>query len=139
MGKRKKKNYANRQGDQRREGQKRGEEKRRENETGSVKRSCVGSVSVEAFDIFSQGRDLESCGGLSWKDLLEKREGWSGLEPETRVGVLVVPDVTDELVSLSSVFCDDRELVEPQSFLFSQKKRKKDEVRRLTSESASAV
>ena len=60
------------------------EEEEEENETGSVKRSCVGFVSVEAFDIFSQGRDLESCGGLSWKDLLEKREGWSGLEPETR-------------------------------------------------------
>ena len=41
------------------------------------------------------------------------------------MGVLVVPDVTDELVSLSSVFCDDRELVEPQSFLFSKKSVRK--------------
>ena len=42
------------------------EEEKDENETESVKRRCVGSVSVEAFDIFSQERDMESCGGLSW-------------------------------------------------------------------------
>ena len=28
-------------------------------------KKCVASFSVEAFDIFSQGRDLETCGGLS--------------------------------------------------------------------------
>ena len=31
------------------------EEEREKNETGSVKRRCVGSVSVEAINIFSQG------------------------------------------------------------------------------------
>ena len=35
-----------------------------ENERESVQRRCVGSVSVKAFDVFSQGGDLESCGGL---------------------------------------------------------------------------
>ena len=30
-----------------------------------------GFVSVEAFEIFHQRRDLESCGDLSWEDLLE--------------------------------------------------------------------
>ena len=42
------------------------EVEKEENKTESVKRRCDGSVSVEAFEIFSQGRDLESCGGLSW-------------------------------------------------------------------------
>ena len=42
--------------------------KKQENETGSVKIRCVGSSSVKAFDIFSQGRDPESCGGLSWEE-----------------------------------------------------------------------
>ena len=56
------------EGKQRRKKAKRGEEKgnKEENETGTVKRRCVGSVSVEAFEIFSQGGDLESCGDLSW-------------------------------------------------------------------------
>ena len=30
-----------------------------------AKRRCEGCVSVETFDIFSQGEDLESCGGVS--------------------------------------------------------------------------
>ena len=55
-------------------GAKRGEGEKEENETGSVKRRCVGLASEEAFEIFSQGRDLESCGDLSWEDLLEKPE-----------------------------------------------------------------
>ena len=66
---------------------------------------CVGLVSAEAFDICGQVGDLESCGGLPWRDLLEKLEDWSDLEPETRVDVLV-PDVTDVLVSLSSVITE---------------------------------
>ena len=53
------------------------EEEKEENETRSVKRRCVGSFSVEAFDIFSPGRDLESCG----KDLAEKPEDLSDCEP----------------------------------------------------------
>ena len=34
------------------------EEEKEENETVTVKRRCEGCVSVEAFDIFSQGRRL---------------------------------------------------------------------------------
>ena len=44
------------------------------------------------------------------EDFLEKPEDLSDCELDTRVEVLVVPDVTDVLVSLSSVvteFCDD--------------------------------
>ena len=64
---------------------------------------------MEAFEIFSQGRDLESCGDLSWVDLLEKPEDLCDCEPETLVDVSVVPVVTDVPVSPSSVvteFCD---------------------------------
>ena len=48
-----------------------GEKRKREEEkedykTETVKRRCEGLVSVEAFEIFSQGEDLESCGDLSW-------------------------------------------------------------------------
>ena len=101
------------------------------NETGSVGRRCVGSVSVKAFDIFSQREDLERCGGLSWEDLLETPEDLSDCEPETRVVVSVVPDVTGENVSPSSEvtefrdgfsFCSGWECVEPQSFSFSKKR-----------------
>ena len=35
-----------------------------ENETLTVKRRCEGVVSVEDFEIFSQGGGLESCGDL---------------------------------------------------------------------------
>ena len=45
------------------------EEEKEENGTVSVERRCVGSVSVEALEIFSQRRDLESCSDLSWGDL----------------------------------------------------------------------
>ena len=41
---------------------KRGEEEKEENQTGRVKRRRDGSSSVEAFEIFSQGR----CGELWW-------------------------------------------------------------------------
>ena len=54
---------------------------------------------MDASEIFSQGGGLESCGGLSWEYLLEKPEGWSDFEPDTRVEVHVVPDVIDVLVS----------------------------------------
>ena len=62
---------------------------------------------------------------------MEKPEDLSDCEPETRAGVSVVLDVTDVLVSPSSVvteFCDgfsscsDWEFVEPQSFSFSTKR-----------------
>ena len=67
---------------------------------------------------------------LGW-DLLEKLDDLSECEPVSCALVCVVPDVTDMLVSPSSVvtvFCDvlsicsDREFVEPQSFTFSTKK-----------------
>ena len=66
--------------------------KRWANETGSVERRCVGSFSVEA--------------GPFWRSL---RACLSDCEPEARVDVCVVPDVTDVLVSPSPVvteFCD---------------------------------
>ena len=37
------------------------EEEKEGNETLIVKRRCVNSVSTEAFDILSQGEELESC------------------------------------------------------------------------------
>ena len=112
----------------------RGEKRRREgekeeNETVTVKRRCDGFVSVESSAIFSQGRDLESCGDLSWEDLLDKPEDLSGRESEAWVPVPVMPDVTDVPDSPSSVVtefcggfscCLDWEFVEPQSFSFSQ-------------------
>ena len=66
-------------------------------------------VSVEAFEILSQGRNLERCGVLSWRDPLDKPENLSDCEPVSCAHVCVVPDVTDVLVSPSSVvteFCD---------------------------------
>ena len=85
------------------------EEEKGENKTVRAKRRCDGFVSVEAFEIFSQGRDLESCGGLSWEDLVEKPKDLSDCEPDTRAQLRMVPDVTDVPVSPSSVvieFCD---------------------------------
>ena len=64
---------------------------------------------MEAFDLFSQGGDLESCGGPSWRDRLEKPVDLSDCESEAWVDVQLVPDVTDVPVSPSSVvteFCD---------------------------------
>ena len=73
---------------------------------------------------------MESCGGLSWEDFLEKPDDLSDFEPDTRALVRVVPDVNDVLVSPSSVvteFCDGFfrvapvvKMLEPQSFSFSQ-------------------
>ena len=89
-----------------------------------------GLDSVVTSEIFSQGRDLESCGGLSWEDLWEKPEDLSDLEPGTSAHVCVVPDVTDVPVSPSSVVnelcevssrCSDWDFVKPQSFPFSEK------------------
>ena len=63
---------------------------------------------METFEIFSQGRDLESCGYLSCEDLLDEPEDPSDRESEAWVVVPVVPDVTDVLVSpyLVTEFCD---------------------------------
>ena len=85
------------------------EEEKEENETESVKRRCVGSVSVEAFEIFSQGGDMESCGDVSWERLLEEPEDRSDREPVSCELVRVVPDVIDVPVFPSSVvteLCD---------------------------------
>ena len=40
----------------------RGKGEKEENETVTVERQCVTSVATEAFDICSQGEDLENCG-----------------------------------------------------------------------------
>ena len=61
--------------------QRKREEEKEENETETVKRRCEGSVSVEAFETFIQGGDLESCGDLSWEDFLGKLVGLSDREP----------------------------------------------------------
>ena len=84
---------------------------------------------MEAFEIFSQGTDLESCGNLSWEDLLEKH--LSDCEPELCAYVRVVPDVAGVPVAPSSVVtewceafscCPDWGDVVPQSFSFSKKR-----------------
>ena len=65
------------------------------------------------------------------RDPFEKHEDWSDCEPVSCAHVRVVPDVTDVLVSFSSVVtelcdvsscCSDWEFVEPQSFSFSRKR-----------------
>ena len=113
------------------QGAKRGEGEKEENEAGTVKRRCDGFVSVEAFEMFRQRGDLESCGDLSWADLLDKLEDLSDRESQARVFVPVVPDVTDVPVSpfsvvtefcLSVFCCTEWEFVEPQSFSFSNKR-----------------
>ena len=62
---------------------------------------------------------------------MEKPEDLFDCEPETRVGVSVVPDVTDVNVSPSSEvtefrdvfsFCSEWDFVEPQPFSFSKKR-----------------
>ena len=47
-------------------------EGRKGKETVSVKRRCFGFISLGPFDIFRQGEEMESCGGVSWGDLLER-------------------------------------------------------------------
>ena len=93
----------------------------KENETVTVNRRCEGCVSVEALEIFNQGRDLESFHDLSWWDPLEKPDDLSECEPVSWGLVRVVPDVTDVPASPSSVvtefrevssMCSDREFVE---------------------------
>ena len=106
MGKKRKNNSGTGQGDQRRDGQKEQEVQRIKKRT---RRGELQEDVSEAFDIFSPGGDLESCGGLSWRDLLEKPVDLSDCEFEVRVDVSVVPGVTDVLVSplsVVTVFCD---------------------------------
>ena len=93
-----------------------------------LKEECDGFVSVEAFEIFSQGGDLESCGGLSWRYLLEKPEDLFDFELDTRVEVAMVLDVSVSSSSVVTEFCDsfsycpDWEDVVPQSLSFSKKR-----------------
>ena len=75
---------------------------------------------MEAFDIFSQGGDLESC-GLSW-NLLERPEDLFDFEPDNEVEVLVVRDVTDVQFCDGFSCCSDWEFMEPQSFPSSKKR-----------------
>ena len=56
------------------------EEEKDENATVSAKRRCVDSASAEALDIFSQGEDWESCGGVRWETV---PDGLSDCDPET--------------------------------------------------------
>ena len=114
------------------EGEKRKrKEEKEENETVTVKRRCEGLVSVEAFDIFSQEGDVESCGDVSCEDPLDNPEDLSDCEVDSCAHVRVVPDVTDVPVSPSFVvteLCDvspcgsNWEFVEPQSFSFSKRR-----------------
>ena len=139
------------------EGEKRRrEEEKEENQTVTVKRRCEGLVSVEAYENFCVEGDVESCGDVSWEDILDNPEDLSDCELDSCAHVRVVLNVTGVLVSPSSVvieLCDvspcgsEWELVEPLSFPFSKKKKEctlryryagRDEVRRLTSESTPA-
>ena len=101
----------------------------------------------KAFEIFCQEGDLESCGDTFWEDLLEEPENLSGCELVSGELVRVVLDVTDVLVSPSSVvteFCDvslllwlefcGTAVLSPKSVHIVVQRV---EVRRLTSESAS--
>ena len=82
---------------------------------------------AEAFDIFSQREDLESCGGVSWSDVLDNPDVLSDCESESRAVVSAVLVVSDVLVSLSSVVTEcfydvplgpEWEFVEPRSLFF---------------------
>ena len=78
-------------------------EREREGEKGedgtvAVKRKCINHVFAEAFDIFSQGEESESCEN-SWGDLWDDS---SGLSDCGFVTLSNVPVVTDVLVSPSS-------------------------------------
>ena len=73
-----------------------------------------------AFENFSQRRDQESCGDLSWEDFLDKPEDLSELVSPSSV----VTEFRD-----SFFCCTEWELMEPQSFSFSFKRVTQEEVR----------
>ena len=122
------------------------EEEKEENETATGKRRCDGFVSVAAFEVLSQGRDLENCGHISWEDLLEEPEDLSGREPVSGELVRVVPVslrlwspscVMFPLVTLIEILLNRGPFLSPKTCsLYSCAGR--DEVRRLTGESVSA-
>ena len=136
---------------EKREEERKKEGEKEQNETVSAKRRCVGFISAEAFHIFSQEENFESCGGVSWSDLLDDLPD---CELETRTVVSAMLVVTDVLVSPSSVATEccedvslgcDWEIVEPQSFSFSTKRasvcaeNQGDGSRRVASKSASDI
>ena len=79
---------------------KRGKERRRKKRTKRRESKEEGTVHLlwRPFKSFVK-EDLESCGGLSWEDLLEKQEDLSDCEPDSCAHVHVVLDATDVLVS----------------------------------------
>ena len=100
------------------------EKKRRKKrmKRGRLKEDVKDFVSVEAFEIFSQGRDVESCGDVSWEDLWEEPEDLSGRELVSVELVRVAPSsVVTELCDVSPCG-SDWEFVKPQSFSFSKKR-----------------
>ena len=54
---------------------------------------------METFEIFGQEGDVESCGDVSWEDLLDNPEDLSDCELDSCAHVRVVPHVTHVLVS----------------------------------------
>ena len=75
---------------------------------------------MEAFEIFSQGRDLGSWDDLSGVDLWDKPEDLSDCEPNACALVRAVPGVTDVLVFPSSVVTECCEIF--SGFSFSKKR-----------------
>ena len=103
------------------------EEEKEVNEKVIVKRRCVIPVSTEAFDIFSQVEDSESCGN-SCGDLRDESCGlsdWTGVLVVTCVLVCPSSAVAEMCEGVSSD--SDWEFVEPQSFSFSNSVKPKGE------------
>ena len=120
------------------EGEKRKrEEEKEENETVTVKRRCEGLVSVEAFDIFGQEGGVESCGDVSWEDVLDNPEDLSDYEPDSCAHDRVVPDVwllccvVFLPVARIGNLCNRSPFLSPCTLWYRYAER--DEVRRLTS------
>ena len=59
---------------------------------------------MEAFDIFSQGGDVESCGGFSGEHPLKEPEDLSDCEPPSCELVRVVLDVSDVIDVIDACF-----------------------------------
>ena len=100
-------------------GKRRREEEKEENETVSVKEALSVRFLWRSLKMLVKGRDLESCGDLSWGDLLDEPQDLSNRESEAWADVQIVPEVTDVPVSLC---CPDCEFVEPHSSSFSKKR-----------------
>ena len=83
-----------------------GEKRRRERRNRTKRRLLKEDVRFlflwKFLIFFSQGRDLEGCGDLSWEDFLDKAEDLSDRESKAWAVVPEVPDVVAVLVSPSS-------------------------------------